>query len=708
MAPLPTRPLLCVALLATAPLLGLALVPPPAGVPFPPSPPSPPVNYGSSSSDVVFPPTETSTVVPHNIIYDGHSISGGSSNYSTAAYAAAYAQLAAVAEIQQATLQTLPFDKTTVGSVNLCPDGTTVRCRVPGAPRNQHTLRAVHGSDSLLSPLLPPHQRCRVLRCVDYSIGRDNSSRNGDGFSRIDLSTALGQQAFQAVRAQTVTVSRRPTLPPNSVFKGVNQWLLQTITAMANISLTVEVVRLDSATYYAVDRNKELMNAFVTHNYDCVLTATFLTAEKLPYMAFMQSMQPYGFQVVTNKAVTLSWTLTQKLWTWTLVFTSNVWLAIAASMVVVGTAMWWLEKDFNDENFGEAGDEGEEYPRSVKMIRGIGHGLYFSFAGLTSKTEEFAPKTAAGRLLGICQAFAIFLLIAFYTANLAAILIQGAPSVQPIKSIADFVSLNAPACILAKSEYINFMALNYPTVKTTLIPGSIYSLLDAILDGTCLGAVAPDVVIKYALGPDGDAAGAYCGLETKGELLNAAFYAIPFNPASVAPAVVAGLNTLALQLLANGSYTAQAALNFPDAIGRTQCEVAAAVASLTSALTLTDMSGIFFVQALGLAVAFLLVAFLKVLAMCRLRPGAVIEDLHHWPARTERERRCADAPLSAAGQIRALLEAQDEQAAILRRRTEALLATIQEPGGSGAVRGVSPQEEVKVVAAGKAVELATP
>ena len=108
-----------------------------------------------------------------------------------------------------------------------------------------------------------------MLRCVDYSIGRDNSSRNGDGFSRIDTGTALGHAAFMAVRGQTLPSTGRSVLPPNSVLKGVNQWLLQTVTAMANISLTVEVVRLDSAAYYGVDRNKEIMEAFLTHGYDC-------------------------------------------------------------------------------------------------------------------------------------------------------------------------------------------------------------------------------------------------------------------------------------------------------------------------------------------------------------------------------------------------------------------------------------------------------
>ena len=37
------------------------------------------------------------------------------------------------------------------------------------------------------------------------------------------------------------------------------------------------------------------------------------------------------------------------------------------------------------------------------MVAAAGHGLYFSISGLLTKTEEFAPKTIAGRIMGMCQ-----------------------------------------------------------------------------------------------------------------------------------------------------------------------------------------------------------------------------------------------------------------------------------------------------------------
>ena len=187
-------------------------------------------------------------------------------------------------------------------------------------------------------------------------------------------------------------------------------------------------------------------------------------------------MQPYGFQVVTNKPVTLQRSVASQLWVWTLVFDADVWLVMAAGLVVAGVAMWWLEREHNEENFGgdaSAADDGDDdalHP-VARPLRGIGHGLYFSFAGFASKTEEFAPKTLAGRVLGIHQAFAVYLTICFFTANLAVILLQGDPTAQPITAVADFAARNVPACILNKDEYVTFMAQSYPDTKVQLIPG---------------------------------------------------------------------------------------------------------------------------------------------------------------------------------------------------------------------------------------------
>ena len=65
--------------------------------------------------------------------------------------------------------------------------------------------------------------------------------------------------------------------------------------------------------------------------------------------------------------------------------------------------MTWLEREQNEENFGDA----ETTPLYAQLL----NGLYLAFSGFASKTEEYGPKTAAGRVLGILNAFSVFLVL---------------------------------------------------------------------------------------------------------------------------------------------------------------------------------------------------------------------------------------------------------------------------------------------------------
>ena len=76
--------------------------------------------------------------------------------------------------------------------------------------------------------------------------------------------------------------------------------------------------------------------------------------------------------------------------------------------------------------------------------------------------------------------------------------------------------MTAARCMRARARMLRCRRCPLSPPRST-----INSLLDAIADGTCAGGVAPDAVIKHALGPDADAEGSYCDLETVGPLLNA-------------------------------------------------------------------------------------------------------------------------------------------------------------------------------------------
>lgn len=72
-----------------------------------------------------------------------------------------------------------------------------------------------------------------------------------------------------------------------------------------------------------------------------------------------------------------------------------MWHLLFVSLTVVGFVMCLLERGKNEENFAK-----EKMKGLGGWIEALWNGVYYAFAGFVTKTEEFAPKTLAGRCLG--------------------------------------------------------------------------------------------------------------------------------------------------------------------------------------------------------------------------------------------------------------------------------------------------------------------
>lgn len=92
------------------------------------------------------------------------------------------------------------------------------------------------------------------------------------------------------------------------------------------------------------------------------------------------------------------------------------------ALLAVGITMSILESSANHEDFPGT--------TSVSKLVHIWNGAYLSVAGFTSKTEEFSPKTIPGRILGLLNSFAVWLALAMYIANLAAVFTNGQMMVE--------------------------------------------------------------------------------------------------------------------------------------------------------------------------------------------------------------------------------------------------------------------------------------
>ena len=147
---------------------------------------------------------------------------------------------------------------------------------------------------------------------AEYNIGRSPAYRNGDGFARLSTGTASGKKAFAAAqRPRNASAVVRP-LPGD--MQGINAWLMYTIGNYSGVSIVVDLVWLPDPIVFSSDPNAALIALMDVNNplglpdapYDCVLTNTLVTSEKIPWMQFMQPVQPYGFIVVAAKPVIYS------------------------------------------------------------------------------------------------------------------------------------------------------------------------------------------------------------------------------------------------------------------------------------------------------------------------------------------------------------------------------------------------------------------
>ena len=104
--------------------------------------------------------------------------------------------------------------------------------------------------------------------------------------------------------------------------------------------------------------------------------------------------------------------------------------------------------------------------------------------------------------------------------------------VATISTVSDFVLKSIPCCVMNNSDHIAFMASAHPDVALQVVNSTYASdLLRAVADpaAACSGAVMPDVVAAFLLGPAGDPDGVFCSLAITGESLSNGFYAIAFH-----------------------------------------------------------------------------------------------------------------------------------------------------------------------------------
>lgn len=78
---------------------------------------------------------------------------------------------------------------------------------------------------------------------------------------------------------------------------GVNVWLLNNISAVTGVRVTVDIFRLPDSIRNSSDRAKQLdfvFNRLEDGGYDCALPSTISSFDRAPLMKFILPNQPFG------------------------------------------------------------------------------------------------------------------------------------------------------------------------------------------------------------------------------------------------------------------------------------------------------------------------------------------------------------------------------------------------------------------------------
>jgi hypothetical protein len=389
------------------------------------------------------------------------------------------------------------------------------------------------------------------------------------------------------------------------------------VSSQANVTFNFDVVRLPGNVYYGTSKNDTAARVIYlldTLGYDCVVGTIFIQPQRMQFMRYVISHQPYGYQVVTTAPIYVSDSIRNRLFKWTLPFTRNLWITIGCSVSASAIIMLYFEHDA----------ESEDFPiQSESLGRKAGRSLFFS-SMLATTVESYHPRTNEGRMYTAVTAFVFFVIMSSYTAQLTAILANKQVPFQAITSIASFADTGAPVCVRQNAAQQQFLATFYPKLQVQPIPGLTQAgLLPAIASGQCVGGVGPDPELKYALGgpgiqaPDGfDPTNSFCKLQTVGDRLTFGYYGIPFkrkDTATVNETTLLAISVLMDLAIDQGNYTNNAANTFfPLPENRAVCAAQQAalqaeiLASSSAKLHLEDVSGLFIIEGAALVMALII------------------------------------------------------------------------------------------------------
>ena len=161
-------------------------------------------------------------------------------------------------------------------------------------------------------------------------------------------------------------------------------------------------------------------------------------------------------------------------------FSFGLWMLLLAMVFVYGFVIWWVEKDSR---------RNEDFLNTNTSSGALFQSMYFS-ASMFLQFGGHSPTTKGGRMLLAAFGFSNIVIIAAYTANLAAYLTTSATITQPYTTLQDVKRAGEKTCVLP----VDMDLLNgyYPELTSSFRTIQSSNKIEAGLQaGDCVAAVTP-------------------------------------------------------------------------------------------------------------------------------------------------------------------------------------------------------------------------
>ncbi len=166
-----------------------------------------------------------------------------------------------------------------------------------------------------------------------------------------------------------------------------------------------------------------LLDAVAAEEVDAAIAAFTITAEREKVLDFSHSYFQTGLGVAVQRAGSAD--IMRTLFAFFEKFGGPLFLLLAV-LLLVGGLMWLFERRKNSEQFSE------------RAAQGLADGLWWSAVTMTTVGYgDKAPRTLAGRVIGLIWMFASLFLISFFTALLASSFtaVQLTPRIQSVEEL---------------------------------------------------------------------------------------------------------------------------------------------------------------------------------------------------------------------------------------------------------------------------------